>query len=171
MSTVTHALTAADIMHSEVLTAKPTTTLHEACQSMLEHHVSGLPVVDIHRRCIGVVTSTDIVNFLDSRCESDPRRRHRFTKYFNKAEQRWDYTILEDDPPNELDEHEVSEVMTRPVIHVTPNASIKTVASKMKREHCHRILVLDEGKYLKGIISSFDFVTLVADGQHLSDDR
>lgn len=161
--TTTTELTAANIMQTGVHTTSATATLHEACKSLLDHHISGLPVVDVHGRCIGVITSTDIVKFLDTRCESDPRRRHRFNRCFDHATQQWEYIVLEDDPPNELDEHEVAEAMTRPVIFVSPEASLQTVARKMQREHCHRMLVLSEGNYLRGIITAFDFVNLAAD--------
>lgn len=163
MTSATHQLTAADVMQTDVVTAKPTTTLHEACQAMLANHVSGLPVVDVQGCCIGVVTATDIVEFLDARCDSEPRRRHRFNRYFNECSQQWEYVVLEDDPPNELDEHEVCEAMSRPVGFVTEDTPVKTVAARMKSERQHRIMVLGEGNALKGIISSFDFVTLAAE--------
>jgi CBS domain-containing protein len=171
MTTTTQTLTAAEIMQTDVVAVMPATSLHEAGQNMLAHHIGGIPVVDVHRRCIGILTTTDIVNFLDSQCDSGPSRRHRYTNYFNETEQRWDYLLLEDNPPNELDEHAVSEAMSRPVTYVGPNASLKTVARKMRRDHCHRVLVLDEGHYPKGIISSFDFVKWAADDGVISVDH
>ncbi len=160
-STVRKPMTAASLMKTEVVSVKPTATLHEACETMLANRVGGLPVIDAHRRCIGILTTTDIVRFLETTVDGGSRRE-RFTKYFDPQTQTWEYALLGEEPPTELTHHEVSEAMSRPVVFVTPDMSIRTVARRMRRERCHRILVLDEGHFLKGIISSFDFVGLAA---------
>jgi CBS domain-containing protein len=46
---------------ASVVTASPDTTLKEVAELMLEHGISGLPVVDEERRVLGVVTEADII--------------------------------------------------------------------------------------------------------------
>jgi len=54
-------LKARDLMSTEVITISPTATVIEAAQKMLDHRVSGLPVVDDEDRLIGVISEGDLL--------------------------------------------------------------------------------------------------------------
>lgn len=53
--------TVASIMSTQVLTATPTTEIHELARVMLAERISALPVIDNHHRPIGIVTISDIL--------------------------------------------------------------------------------------------------------------
>ena len=53
-------LTIAKIMTHNPFTIGPDATLAEAARMMLEHRVSGLPVVDETRHVVGIITESDI---------------------------------------------------------------------------------------------------------------
>jgi acetoin utilization protein AcuB len=53
--------TIAAIMATQVLTATPTTEIHELARVMLAERISALPVIDNHHRPIGIVTISDIL--------------------------------------------------------------------------------------------------------------
>ena len=53
-------LTIGKIMTANPFTISPDATLAEAARMMLEHRVSGLPVVDEEHRVIGIITESDI---------------------------------------------------------------------------------------------------------------
>ena len=53
--------------------------------------------------------------------------------------------------------------MTRELIFVQRDTQLKAVAQKMLDENIHRVLVMDEKFGLYGIVTSFDFVRVVAD--------
>lgn len=53
-------LTVAKIMTSNPFTIAPDATLGEAARMMLEHRVSGLPVVDEQNHVVGIITESDI---------------------------------------------------------------------------------------------------------------
>ena len=58
----------------------------------------------------------------------------------------------------------VGDIMTASNIHlVHPDSSATAAAKMMLRHEVHHIVVMDEGK-IKGMISSMDFVKLVAEG-------
>jgi len=46
--------------------------------------------------------------------------------------------------------------MTRDVVFVTEDTPLSVVIRQMVSAHVHRILVLDAGRHLKGIISTMD---------------
>lgn len=64
----------------KIMTANPWTiradaTLAEAARMMLEHRVSGLPVVDNHGRVVGIITESDIFSMVVLHEWSTERKR------------------------------------------------------------------------------------------------
>ena len=57
-------LTVEKIMTRNVLTVNPDTPILDAAEIMLEHKVSGLPVVDEEQMLVGVITESDIFRML-----------------------------------------------------------------------------------------------------------
>jgi acetoin utilization protein AcuB len=53
-----------DIMAHEVVAVGPEQTIVAAAQLMLQHRISGLPVVDSRGRLLGIITETDIFKVL-----------------------------------------------------------------------------------------------------------
>lgn len=53
-------LTVSKIMSHDVIVVKPTDTIFEAAKMMLDHKVSGLPVVDDNGKLVGMITESDI---------------------------------------------------------------------------------------------------------------
>ena len=49
-------LTAQDIMRTDIVTISPDHTLREAVQVLLDHRISGLPVVDGEGRLLGIIS-------------------------------------------------------------------------------------------------------------------
>jgi CBS domain-containing protein len=49
-------LTAQDIMRTDIITIPPDHTLREAVQVLLDHRISGLPVVDSDGRLLGIIS-------------------------------------------------------------------------------------------------------------------
>jgi CBS domain-containing protein len=54
-------LIAMDIMRSDVITAKPETTLKEAAKIMVGNDIGALPVMDDHGHLVGMITRRDIL--------------------------------------------------------------------------------------------------------------
>ncbi|HEX6052967.1 MAG TPA: CBS domain-containing protein, partial [Gemmatimonadaceae bacterium] len=66
---------------------------------------------------------------------------------------------------NTLEEHTVSEAMTRaPVCSLTPETPVTVAADYMRRAKVHRVLVM-AGQDLLGLVSSSDITAAVADGK------
>lgn len=60
------AMTAMEIMTSNPYTVRPEEVLSHAAEFMIEHGISGLPVVDKNGRVLGILTKTDIVRAVAS---------------------------------------------------------------------------------------------------------
>jgi acetoin utilization protein AcuB len=51
----------AHVMSSRVLSATPTTEIHEIARVMLDEHVSAIPILDSSRHPVGILSTSDIL--------------------------------------------------------------------------------------------------------------
>ena len=76
-------LTAASCMTSDVFVARKDSEVEECLQTMEEHHLRRLPVIDDKQSCCGIITLTNIAEFLPAPTVgeaikeiTEPNRRH-----------------------------------------------------------------------------------------------
>lgn len=62
-------ITVDKVMTHKPLTIRPDTTMIHAAQIMLNHKISGLPVVDSAGELVGILSESDIFRFLVESCE------------------------------------------------------------------------------------------------------
>lgn len=125
-----------DLMHTNLRTVDPDATIAEAVTILADGHVSGLPVVDGHRRVLGVISASDVVVAIAE--AGSPRERERL-----------------------FEATRVREVMTpRPQV-VTADADVAEAARTMLYLEVHRLFVV-EGEELVGVISQSDIAGAVA---------
>lgn len=154
--------TAADVMQRDVVTLDARESLQDAMQIMTQHHVSGVPVVDTENRCIGVISTSDVVSFVEADQEALDGTIIRTENWFNPETQKWEESAFSPEMLGEYDAVPVSDAMTNDPLTVTPKMPIADVAQLMADRGIHRVFVVDKGKHLQGVISAFDFVRLVA---------
>lgn len=178
-----------EIMTTDVITVSPETTLREAMELFASRHVSGAPVV-AGGRILGVVSTTDLIMFaaalsgvptereaadewpdeidagvVDRSNSDDESSPAFFAELWDDAGAEVTSRIEATGSPewSVLDEHDVSEVMTRtPLETLAPDASVEWAADLMRRRRIHRILIT-EAESLLGIVSALDIVDAVAD--------
>lgn len=131
-----------DIMTTDVATATPDMTLREAMSLLSDKHISGAPVVE-GSKVVGVFSATDLLVYI---AELDSAQRS--------------LTFRRQQTP--LEELTVSEVMTRAVKSLPPDASVELAAAFMQRAQIHRVLVM-EGPHLVGIVTTTDLAKAVAE--------
>jgi len=161
MVTVSQRPVAGDFMKRDVVTVSPDSTLGEALSLMTENHVTGLPVMDGLERCIGLITSSDILNYeQDNDGESD---EGRVAEVYDAESQQWETLPLSAFGLEKFGDVPVSEVMTRDLIWVDRDTPLKDVARRMIDEQVHRVLVMDVASRLYGVLSAYDFVRVAAE--------
>ena len=70
------SLKASDVMSNHIEPIRCGTPLTTVVKTLLHNHISGLPVVDDHRRVIGFVSEQDCIHALlvsNYHCEGDPK--------------------------------------------------------------------------------------------------
>lgn len=131
-------LCAKDIMTSHVSTLQPEATIREAMEMLYTNHLSGAPVVS-GTRVVGVISMSDVADLLVNVPEP--------------------ITI---DGDSLLDERTVAEAMSRDIVSVTPDTSVRSIAGLMRKRAIHRILVMEDSR-LCGIVSAIDIARTVSE--------
>jgi CBS domain-containing protein len=162
MKSVTKRRIASDYMQRDVVTVSPDDTLRDALALMTENHVTGLPVMDASSRCVGLITSSDILNYEQEQA-NEPEERET-AELFDPESEQWESVPFSAFRLEGLDDVAVSDVMARDLVWVHRNTPLKDVARRLIDERVHRVLVMDEDSRLYGILSAFDFVRVVAEG-------
>jgi CBS domain-containing protein len=177
-----------DIMTKDVVTVDAGATVREAMELLAHHHVSGAPVVT-GSSLVGVISATDLMAFAAALTGVPTERESRawdeddasptademddgndaggafFSDLWEDAGADVSERLAQAASPewNALEEHDVTEAMTRvPLITLSSNATAEMAAEVMRTNRIHRVLVTDEGT-LVGIVSALDIVNAAAD--------
>ena len=135
---------AKDLMTSKVVTVSTGNSIWHAAQIMLDHDVSGLPVVDDSGRLAGMFTQGDLLHRIELGTEGTGVAPEQRLGAYVKAHS-WN----------------VGDVMTATVISAGEETPIHAVATLMDRHRIRRMPVVREGR-LVGIISRKDLLRVVA---------
>jgi CBS domain-containing protein len=137
------------IMTRSVVTVRPDATILEAANTMLQHHVSGLPVVDAAGKLVGIVSEGDFIR----RGEIGTQRKRS----------RWLTFLMGADATQYVREHgrKVSEVMTHDPLTIAEDATLEEIVNAMEANGIKRMPVMHDGK-LVGIVSRANLLHAVA---------
>jgi CBS domain-containing protein len=142
-------IAAKDIMESEVVTLKSDTSLSDASGLFKENRISGAPVIDSNGHIVGVVSQSDVLKEMIE-IDLDDYLDNSFYMCLPFS----DGSVFSTSA-HQPDLIPVSKIMNTSVITVSPDDSLAQVASLMRSNHVHRVLVTQDSK-LVGIISTFD---------------
>ena len=131
-----------DLMTTEPITTTPDAPLKEAARTMVREKVSGLPVLE-GEKLVGMVTEGDFL-----RQEADRDQPYRLSLL----------EALFGDGTTEPEAETVGEVMSSPVVTITPDATLSEAARVMSHRKVKRLPVVDDDGALVGIISRADVV-------------
>lgn len=140
-----------EIMTPRVITVGADTTIVEAIETMLRHHISGLPVVDDTGRLIGIISESD---FLRRAEMGTQRKRGRWLRFLAGAD-RVAAEFARDHG------RKVGEIMTPNPRTVSEGAPLDQVVQVMESGNVKRVPVM-RGDQMVGIITRSDFLDAVA---------
>lgn len=135
------------IMTSPPITVQTSASIAEAARLMLDHRISGLPVVDANGALVGIVSEG---NFL-RRGELDTERKRSWLSDFLTSPG----TIAEEYV--RARGRRVEDVMTSPVTTISPQSLVSEAVELMERNDIKRLPVMEGGKLI-GIIARSDLL-------------
>ena len=128
-------LTAVSIMSRDLRTGHPEMPIEEAWIRLKEHRLKALPVVDQHRRLVGIITLVDLLKYFE--LEGPISRFHRIRYLRNKR---------------------LKHIMTTPVISVNFDTPLTELVTLLSDRSLHYMPVIDEHRQLAGIITQTDLI-------------
>src|SRR5579871_6834150 len=142
---------AADVMTPSVLVTTPATTLHDAACLMLEHQVSGLPVVDSGGQAIGMLTEADLLRRGEFGTDTQPGAWRAF--FVSPERLAHEYVRMHG--------RTVGEVMTKNLVSVEPTTPLVDAVELMQSRGIKRLPVLLNG-HVVGIVTRADLVRVLS---------
>jgi CBS domain-containing protein len=139
------------IMTRPVITVTPETTIVEAANTMLQKHVSGLPVTDAAGKLVGIVSEGDFIRRSEIGTQ---RRRGRFLKFIlGPGKAATDF----------VHEHgrKVAEIMTPQPLTITEDTALDEIVELMEKNNVKRLPVI-RGDRIVGIVSRANLLQAVA---------
>ena len=133
----------ADVMNKDVVVVSPRMPLKEVARVLVNHHFSGVPVVDDDGKVLGVVSEADIL--------AKERAPGGATSVFGRA--------LESETwADKHDARDAGHAMTAPAVTIDPLRSVSEAAASMLDRGVNRLPVVDADGKLVGIVTRADLV-------------
>lgn len=147
--------TIAEIMTANPISVSPQTSLQEAIQILAEKKISGMPVVDVKGKLVGIISETDLT-WQETGVEAPP------------------YVMLLDSViylQNPLKHNEelhkalgqtVGEVMSDRPVTIESDRPVREAARLMHEKKIRRLPVVNKESQLVGIITQGDVIRMMA---------
>jgi CBS domain-containing protein len=145
------AMQVKEVMTDQVVTVRTEDSVEKCANLLLEHNISGLPVLDEDGKVVGMVTEGDLI------------RRASRMKAPGYLEILGGLIYL-GSPKKFVDEIlramslSAGEMMTRKVIAVSPEDTLEQAATLMTQNEVSRLPVIDAADKLVGIVSRRDIM-------------
>lgn len=133
---------AKDVMSRNIISVAPDARVLEAARLMLQHHISGLPVIDGKGQLVGILSEGDFLRRQETRTQ---RRHSRWLEFLmGPGRTAAEYTHSHGS--------KVSEVMADEVRTVSEDTSLEAIVELMERYRIKRVPVL-RGREVVGIVT------------------
>lgn len=138
------------IMTQNVITVSPETPVAAAAKTMLDNHISGLPVIE-NGKLIGIVTEGDFLRRAELGTE---RKRSNWLQFILGAgREAADYVHAHG--------RKVADVMTRDPVTVSEETSLQDLVAAMEAHHVKRLPVTRDGR-LVGIVTRANLLRAIS---------
>lgn len=140
----------ADFMTRQVVTVTPETSILEAARLMLDHKISGLPVVTNEGRVVGIISEHDLLR---------GKKRDAKTEGTHWLRLMMEQANLVDESAR-FKERKVSEAMTPDPVTITETAPLEEAGRLIGENDIKRLPVVRDHK-LVGVIARADIVRAI----------
>ena len=135
-------------MTKDVVAIGPEASLKDVAKLLVEHDISGLPVIGDQAQVLGVISETDLAIKVEG---PEPERGHLLGRLTAGNRER----------QHLLDARTAGEAMSTPPITIDPDATISAVARLMGEHSLKRLPVVEQGR-LVGIVTRADLMRVFA---------
>ena len=139
------AMHVGDVMTRDIVTVRQGSALPATADLLVAKKISGVPVLDVEDRLVGIVTEADFLSAMNlhggmvADALETVVRKHRARKGMG--------TIVDD-------------IMTRSPVTIAENATLARAVELMDRNKIKRLVVTDDQQHVRGIVSRGDLLKL-----------
>jgi sulfide:quinone oxidoreductase len=145
------AVKVGEIMTRDVITVPEGTSLDTAADIMAQQGISSLPVVDVNRKLVGILSEADFLASLD--IQEGSGIMHMFN------------TVIRRGRPSKTHGTTVDTLMTRKPITVKEDDTLQTAIHLMDKNRIKRLIITNSVNEVIGVISRPDLIRLFT-GKH-----
>lgn len=142
---------ARDVMVSPVITVKPNSTVKEVAKTLVDRHISAVPVVDDAGKLVGIISEGDLMH----RAEIGTERRFRWWPRLVRGDATLPFGYIK------AHARRAADVMTQNVFTATPETPLDEIAVLLERNSIKRVPIVLDGQ-LVGIVSRANLVQALA---------
>ncbi len=136
-----------DVMTKDVVSVHLGTSLTAAATLMVQKKVSGVPVLDVHDKLIGVLTEADFLSAMN--LEQSAVTDTLETVVRKRRARKGMGTIVDD-------------IMTKSPITIREDETLRTAVTLMDTNRIKRLIVTDDEAKVRGVVSRGDLIKLYA---------
>jgi CBS domain-containing protein len=140
------SIKAKDVMTRDVVFADINTPMKDVAQTLGSHGISGLPVVDLEGKVVGVISEKDFLRHMGV--------KDKMTFMAFVAERLNEPWCVDES----MGERPAGDMMTSPAVTIDENKPIIEIATLFKEKNINRAPVVNQNGELVGLVSRTDIV-------------
>lgn len=149
-----------DIMTKDVLYFYEDESIFDAITQMTEKNISGAPVLNRKGELVGIISTTDIVEFLNIELDLKPKNMRSVWSLILYSLKKLAEIEKIKHVKDLMKMTKVKDLMSKDVYAISPNTTILEAAEMMNEKDVSRLPVIDNGK-LVGIVTKGDIVRYI----------
>ncbi len=140
------SIKAKDVMTRDVVFVDINTPMKEVAQNLGSHGISGLPVVDLEGKVVGVISEKDFLRHMGA--------QDKMTFMAFVAERLKEAWCVDES----IGERTAGEMMTSPAVTIDENKPVIEIATLFKEKNINRAPVINQQGGLVGLVSRADII-------------
>jgi len=145
---------AGDIMNKDILPVKPDMTVKDLAKYLLDHQISGAPVLDDKNNLVGIVTEGDLI-FRDANVHLPTVVTLFDSIIYLESPHKYEHEL------QKIIGGKVEDIMSKELLTISPQTNLQEMATIMHEKKRHLLPVMDQGQ-LVGIVGKADLVRAIA---------
>ncbi len=146
--------TAKDVMNTTIHSVTPETSVKDLVKFLMDHQISGAPVMDEQGQLAGVVTEGDLI-FRDANVHLPTVVAIFDSIIYLENPRKYEHEL------QKIIGGKVRDIMSTDLLTITPETTMQEMATIMHEKKRHLLPVVDQGKMV-GIVGKADLVRAIA---------
>ncbi|MEM0481066.1 MAG: CBS domain-containing protein [Candidatus Aenigmatarchaeota archaeon] len=146
-----------DLMNKKIVYCYENDSLLKAVRKLLKYNISGMPVVDKNKKLKGIISITDIINYVEKKMKTEISLKSSLWEFSLFIFQQMLEANFLKKLKFEVLRTKVKEIMKKDVLTIEENKTIGEAIEIMKKNDISRLIVTKNSKVV-GILTKTDIL-------------